>query len=210
MNRIEIIPVEYGKSVFGEDMIFLGGDSEKKLPIVFMVYLLKVDSRLILVDAGCETMSGFDMQDFSGPIKALGAIGVSPEDITDVIVTHSHHDHIECVKYYTNADIYIQRDEYELGKGYFLKKNRVRLFDDTVQIVPGVTVVKIAGHSCGSCIVELDDGGKKCIIAGDELYSRRSVTDGVPPGAPLHPENTKKFMEKYCTGDYTVLLCHDK
>ena len=103
MKKLEIIPIEYGKSVLSEREIFQGGVEDKFRPIVFMIYLIKTENRLILADAGCETMPGFDMRDFIGPIKALEKTGIKPEDITDVIITHSHHDHIECVKYFKNA-----------------------------------------------------------------------------------------------------------
>ena len=91
---IEIIPIEYGKSVLPESMIFENGVEDKVRPIVFMVYLIKTENRLILVDAGCETMPGFVMTDFIGAVKALENIGVQPEKITNLIITHAHHDHI--------------------------------------------------------------------------------------------------------------------
>ena len=86
MKEIEIIPIEYGKSVLPESMIFQGGADDKFRPIVFMIYLIKTQNRLILADAGCETMPGFDMQDFIGPVKALEKLGIKPENITDVIM----------------------------------------------------------------------------------------------------------------------------
>lgn len=88
---IEIIPVNYGKSALPESMIFENGAENKFRPIIFRIYLLKTENRLILVDAGCETMPGFDMTDFIGPVKALNNIGISPEGITDLIITHAHH-----------------------------------------------------------------------------------------------------------------------
>lgn len=100
MKEIEIIHIEYGKSVLPESMIFQGGAEDKFRAIVFMIYLIKTENRLILVDAGCVTMPGFEMTDFIGPVKALGNLNIKPEDITDVIITHSHHDHIECVNEY--------------------------------------------------------------------------------------------------------------
>ena len=91
---IDIIPIDYGKSVLSERWIFENGAENKLRPIVFRVYLIKADNRLILVDAGCETMPGFVMTDFIGPVKALQNIGVKADEITDLIITHAHHDHI--------------------------------------------------------------------------------------------------------------------
>ena len=166
---IEIIPVDYAKSVLPESWIFQNGAENKLRPIIFRIYLIKTESRLILVDAGCETMPGFDMKDFIGPIKALGNLGISPEQITDLIITHAHHDHIQCVKYFKNAVIYIQKDEYEAGKGYFTEKLDIRTFDEEMMICDGIKAVKIGGHSIGSSIAEITDGNGTYIIAGDQL-----------------------------------------
>ena len=115
---MEIIPVKYGESVLPEEMIFINGNKNKFREIVFKIYLVKDESKLILIDAGCETMPGFVMRNFTGAVKALENINISPKEITDVIITHAHHDHIECVKYFNNATIHIQKDEYESGKQY--------------------------------------------------------------------------------------------
>ena len=207
---IEIIPVDYAKSVLPESWVFKNGSEEKLIPIIFRIYLLKTENRLILVDAGCETMPGFVMTNFIGPIKALDNLGISPEQITDLIITHAHHDHIQCVKYFKNAVIYIQKDEYEAGKGYFTEKLDIRTFDEEMPICDGIKAVKIGGHSIGSSIAEITDGNGTYIIAGDELYSRECIKRQVLPGAPYNPENSKKFLEKYCKGGYNVLLCHDE
>ena len=208
-KRIEIIPVDYAKSTLPESWVFLKGDKDVKVPIVFRVFLLKTADRLILVDAGCVTMPGLDMVDFIGPIKALHNMGISVEDITDVILTHHHHDHIECVKEYKNAVVYIQKDEYEKGKQYFGTEQTVKTFDDEMQVCDGVKVIKIAGHSVGSSIVEIDGEDKPTIIAGDECYSRQCLTKKTPTGMPLNPESSKAFIEKYSSDEYNVLLCHD-
>ena len=209
MKTLEIIPVEYGRSVLAESMIFQGGAEDIFRPIVFMIYLIKVQDRLILADAGCETMPGFDMHDFIGPLKALEKLNIKPEDITDVIITHAHHDHVECVSRFKNAVIYIQRDEYESGKGYFAEGMSIKLFDDEIQICPDVKVIKIGGHSKGSCIVEITDNGETYIIAGDECYLRECLDKRISTGTSYCPEKIRKVIEKYGNGEYAVLLCHD-
>ena len=209
-RMIEIIPINYGKSVLPESMIFQNGAENKFRPIVFMVYLLKNENRLILVDAGCETMPGFDMKDFIGPIKALRNIGISLEEITDLIITHAHHDHIECAKYFKNAVIYIQKDEYEAGKGYLTENLNIRTFEKEMQICDGIKAVKIGGHSKGSSIVEITDADKKYIIAGDECYMRDCLAKQIPTGSSYNPEKSRSFIKKYGVEEYTVLLCHEE
>ena len=206
----EIIPINYGKSVLPENMIFQNGAEDKVRPIVFMVYLIKTENRLILSDAGCETMPGFVMTDFIGPVKALNNIGISPEEITDLIITHAHHDHIECAKYFKNAVIYIQKDEYEAGKGYLSENLNICTFDEEMQICDGIKAVKIGGHSKGSSIVEITDSDNKYIIAGDECYMRECLTKQIPTGVAYDLQKSRAFIQKYGRGEYTVFLCHDE
>jgi len=206
---MKIIPILYGKSTLPESMCFINGDREKRCPIVFKVYLVKTAEKLVLIDAGCETMPGFVMEDFIGTVKALENIGVSPNEITDVIITHSHHDHIECVKYFENAVIHIQQDEYEKGRKYIPDGFNVNTFVDEFFITPDIKAVKIGGHAKGSCIVEIDNG-KTYVIAGDECYMRKCLTEKIPTGSSFNKEASKNFIEKYSNEKYTVLLCHDE
>ena len=207
---IDIIPIDYGKSVLPESMIFQNGAGNKFRPIVFRVYLIRTENRLILVDAGCETMPDFDMRDFIGPVKALNNIGISPEEITDLIITHAHHDHIECAKYFKNAVTYIQKDEYEAGKGYLAENLNIRTFDEEMLICYGIKAVKIGGHSKGSSIVEITDADKKYVIAGDECYMRDCLTRQIPTGMAYDREKSLAFIQKYGKGGYKVFLCHDE
>lgn len=210
MSNIKVIPIKYGKSFLSESMIFKNGDDQKSRPIVFMIYLIKAEERLILIDAGCITMPGFDMIDFIGPIKALKSIGISADDITDVAITHAHHDHIECVNFFKNATVYIQKDEYEAGKRYLNGIKNIKLFDENILICNGVRMIKIGGHSIGSCIAEITSDTSTQIIAGDECYLRECLTKHIPTGTSYCPIKSMQFIETYSSNKYDILLCHDK
>lgn len=207
---IEIIPIEYGKSYLKESMIFYDGAEDKISPIIFVIYLIKTENRAILVDAGCETMPGFEMYDFIGAVKALKKIGVVPKDVTDVIITHAHHNHIECVKYFTNAVIHIEKDEYESGKEYIPDNFKTNIFTDRFNICEDIRVLKIGGHSKGSCIVEVKKDDKTLVIAGDECYSRLCIREKRHTGSYFNEDASKEFVCKYSDEKYTVLLCHDR
>ncbi len=206
---IEITPILYGKSVLSEDAIFYDGSNDKVLPIVFMIYLVKTENHIILVDAGCETMPGFEMQDFVGTLTALKMAGVAPEDVTDVIITHAHHDHIECVKYFKNAVIHIEQDEYENGKKYIPNDFKTNIFQDKYKICNDIEVIKIGGHSKGSCVVEIKKDDKIFVIAGDECYSRQCFVEQRHTGSFFDETASKEFVQKYSADPYKILLCHE-
>lgn len=185
------------------------GAKDINYPILFKIYLIKCENRLMLVDAGCEAMPDFDMKDFIGPVRALKNMGIIPDDITDVLITHSHHDHIECIKYFKNATVYIQKDEYEMGKDYLFDNSPIVLFDDEIKVCENVTMQRVGGHSKGSCIVEINSDGEKYIIAGDECYLRVSLEKQIPTGCSYSPIKSLEFIKKYSGFEYKILLCHD-
>ena len=207
---MKILPVIYGKSEIPESMAFLNGDKNKFREILFKVYVIKTENKIILVDAGCETMPWFKMRDFLGTVKALEGIGINPSEITDVILTHSHHDHIECVKYFKNAVIHIEKDEYENGKKYIPEDFFVNTFDNIYEVCKNVKVLKIGGHTKGSCIVEIKDEDKIYIISGDECYLRECLENKIPTGSSFDLKKSTEFISEYSKSKYTVLFCHDE
>ena len=202
---MEIIPLKYGKSFLPGNMVFKNGNFEDKYPIDFIVYLVKTKDKMILIDAGCETMPGFAMKDFIGSVNALKNHGLSTNDVTDVIITHSHHDHIECVKYFKNSVIHIQRDELKLGRGYLTSDLKINSFDEEYTVCDNIRILKIGGHSVGSCIVEICDN---IIVVGDECYIRECIDRNIPTGASVNPEKSKDFIEKYGSSKYRLLFSH--
>lgn len=211
MIKTEIIPIEYANSVLAENLIFKGGNCDNYLPISFKIYLIKSGKHKILIDVGCITMPGFDMKNFIGPIKALENIGLSADEITDIIITHAHHDHIECAKFFKNAKFYIQKDEYLLGKNYLTENKKITLFKNRKTIYNNIKIIKIGGHSVGSCVIEIETDNKIYVIVGDECYLRTCLTQKIPTGASYgSEENSRKFIEKYSQDKYNCLLLHDE
>ncbi|MBQ7935747.1 MAG: MBL fold metallo-hydrolase [Clostridia bacterium] len=174
------------------------------MPIIFSVFLIVHGNRRILVDAGCETMPGFEMRNFHCPTR-----WIDPELVSDIIITHAHHDHIEAVKYFKSATVYIQKEEYIKGKKYIPDGFKVCLFDEGYLLGKDIRIVKIGGHSIGSCVVEVFKDGKIYVLCGDECYSYENLREKIPTGTTVCAEKSKAFIEKYSSGQYCCLLCHD-
>ena len=205
----EIVVLKYGESVFNESYIFRGGCHEKMLPISFTIYLIRDGERNILVDAGCNDGAGFVMSVFDKPVNILKDYGVMPEDITDVIITHHHHDHIEAIRDYPNAVIHMQKAEYEKGKTYISQTQKVELFDEEKVIADGLVVKKIGGHSVGSSVVLCTCNDKAYLLCGDECYVKDCFLHHVPTGSSYDVSLSEQFINDYCDEAYEFLLFHD-
>jgi len=104
-----------------------------------MTWLLKGNNgRIILVDAGFHRESKFFgnwLQDFVRPDSSLQKMALKPEEITDIIITHPHWDHIDGVDLFPNATIWMQKNDYS----YFVTdvwQKGVTLLDSILQMFP--------------------------------------------------------------------------
>lgn len=192
-----------------ESLIFNGGNAENQIPISFAFYLIKSGDRNILVDAGCNNMPGFKMKKFYSPIFVLRQMDLLAEDITDVIITHSHHDHIEAVKCFKNAIIHITKPEYENGKLHILSDFKVNVIENEYALNRSIRMIEWCGHSKGSAIVEIKADNLIHIIAGDECYTNANIDRKLCTGSFFDKEQSIKFIKKYCNKEYCVHTCHD-
>ena len=208
-NKLCLYCLKYAESFLPEKMVFEGGSSKRIIPISFAVYLIKQGNRNILVDAGCDTMPGFDMKKFCSPAFVIRIADLSAEDITDVIVTHAHHDHIEAIKHFKNATVHITEDEYLNGKRYLTGNNSVNVFRAEYEIMPQVKIIKWGGHSKGSAIVEIRMNNSIHIIAGDECYTNENINSRICTGSFFNKDKALEFIVEYSDKKYLVHTCHD-
>ena len=199
--------LKYGESVLPESQVLLGGDPERPLPISFCIYMIEQGERRILVDAGCDTMPGFDMKHFCSPTELLLRMGLEPSDITDVIITHAHHDHIDGLRHFKNATVYIHKEALVKGARYIPQGCTVKTFTHTLEIIEGVRSLHVGGHAAGSCAVTICRNGRSLVIVGDECYTDACFARGIPTGVSRDPARSKAFLTDYAA--WEKLYCHD-
>lgn len=201
---MKLTALQYGTTRITGNMAFPGGDKAKEIPIALLFFLIEADGRRILVDTGCDTMPGFPLYTHEKPVQTLARLGLSPADITDVILTHAHGDHAGCARYYENARFWVQENALEAMQKYLPAQATLEVFADSADPVPGLSILHIGGHALGSCIVELENG---FVLCGDECYTRENFTQGIRTGACRDPRLSQAFVEAY--RDRKTVLFHD-
>lgn len=199
---MEIKRIVYGYSSMGMDWILPDGKNEDRVPIDFAFFYISLPQAKVLVDAGCDTMSGFVMYDFITPAEALLREGIHPEDITHIILTHAHHDHMEGIHHFPNAHIIIQELELEKGRKYLLPTHKVTTFASEYTDLAPLKAVHIGGHCPGSSVVEAGS----TVLCGDECYSLLNFTLNVPAAKSRNKENNRAFLARYAHWDKRI--CH--
>lgn len=153
-------------------------------------------------------------------------IGVRPDQVTDVAISHVHADHTGNIKHFQHARIHIQRREYEYGMNVATPANAVfktdfdmpdlnwQLHDGDYQIAPGIELIDTRGHMPGhqSCVVTLPNSGVKVMPAdaGDlvENYEQEVLPgETVDDAAALAAIRRLKQIVATTGGEF--LLTHD-
>ena len=209
INSLAVHSVKYAESVLPESMVFVGGSSVKQIPISFSVYLIETEDKKILVDAGCDTMPGFNMKKHYSPAFAIRTVGVTADEITDVIITHAHHDHIESIKHFKNAVVHISKEEYENANKYLSYDVKLNIFAEEYVICPKIKIIEVGGHSKGSLIVEIRADDTTHIFAGDECYTNANIERKLCTGTYCNKDKAEDFVKKYSYEKYTVHTSHD-
>ncbi len=199
---MDITRVVYGRTTLPERAILPDG-GERPVPIDLAFFLIRLPGATVLVDAGCDSMKGFVLRDFIGPVEALRRLGVSTEAVTHIIVTHAHGDHMAGIVHFPNAAIIAQRQVLEKGEKYLLPTHTVIPFDGEYTALAPLRAVHIGGHAAGSSVVEAGD----TVLCGDECYSHINFQRNIPTASSHDPERSRAFLERY--GSWKRMLCHE-
>lgn len=182
------------------------------------VTLLRSRDRVILFDIG----AGPNFMASAGQLpQALAALGLSPEDVTDVVFTHGHPDHLWGVlddfdelsipdaQYHMGAVEHgfwsdpATLDALEEGAKPFavgarsrLERiaDRVRLFDDGATVLPGVTARATHGHTPGhmSFVIEGTEG--TAMVVGDAIANHHVAFEA--PALPSGSDQDRQMAAK--------------
>jgi glyoxylase-like metal-dependent hydrolase (beta-lactamase superfamily II) len=206
-------------------------DREITSPIVAW-YVLAGDKH-VLIDTG---MSQADMVKYTGLAaqevqsfdQALASVGVTAEDIDILVVTHLHHDHVIYAHRCSKAKVVVQEDEFKFAYSddpLFGGPYIHQLFDGLdfslvsgdCEILPGIRVLLVGGHSPGCQAVCVDTSAGKAIISGmcatlDNFYPPSEIAEYWPVIIPtLHVDGKKCFSEMQRLKSLADILipCHE-
>nr|WP_295921932.1 N-acyl homoserine lactonase family protein [uncultured Dyadobacter sp.] len=230
-NAYEVFVIKFAGSgrPFAEGDWALGGPKDVPVRIDFMFWLLKgSEGRNVLVDAGflaekVREEKYFEITGYVRPDSALLRIGIKPESITDIILSHPHWDHVGGASLFPNAKVWMQKADFQgfVGtawqkdgsKGGFNKADvrllielnlagRLNLVDgDNKEILPGITVFTGSKHTYDSQYVVVSNGEHKIVIASDNVWIYYSLDHLVPAaqGGTHDPAAHVKAMERMKT-----------
>jgi glyoxylase-like metal-dependent hydrolase (beta-lactamase superfamily II) len=205
--------------------LIAGADASRRLDIPVMVWLLKGSSgKRVLIDSGFYRQKFIDQwkpQAFRSPADAVAAAGVEPEEITDIIISHAHWDHVDGADLFPKATVWIQRDEYTYYTGEawharnthggidpddmlaLLKINtegRLRFVNgDDQEILPGIRCYTGGKHTWQSQYVGVRTAGGTAVFTSDNVYLYENLEKRVPIAQTLDAASNLKAQDRIKT-----------
>ncbi|CAN5165373.1 MBL fold metallo-hydrolase [soil metagenome] len=202
-----------------------------------------VDGHVVVVETGAGSKltepqrSIYGIERPPALVEELGRRGVRPEDVTLVINTHLHFDHSggntyrrdgELVASFPRASYVFQRLEWndairpnERTRGSYFADDfvpleaagKLELVEDSVELLPGLRVDRVQGHTRGTQTVRVSDGGETLFFSSDFMPDRHHLPLPWIPAFDLFPLDTleakRAIIARALEERWIVAFTHD-
>jgi glyoxylase-like metal-dependent hydrolase (beta-lactamase superfamily II) len=190
-----------------------------------MFWFLKGENgKNILVDAGYIDSSKTVGKDYVRPDVVLKRLNISPSDITDIIITHPHFDHIGGIILFPQGKVWMQKKDYDYFVGEAWEENgfskgfqkndvrnmveinlsgRLKLVDgDDIEIIPGIKVFTGSKHTFENqyLLVNCNSERNKILLASDAIWFYYNLNNLLPvPTFTFDPKGYVEAMKRMKT-----------
>ncbi len=215
--------------------LIAGADSSRTMDLAMTVWVVRNADRVVLVDAGFyrdKFVERWKPEGFTRPSEALAPLGIRPEDVTDLVVTHVHWDHLDGADLFPNARVWIQKDEYEHHVGAdgqpldraidpldatmladLHATGRVHFVDgDAREFLPGITAYTGGKHTFQSQYLRVRTTVGAVVIASDNCYLYENLDRHVAIAQTLDAASNlaaQERMRRLVADERFILPGHD-
>jgi glyoxylase-like metal-dependent hydrolase (beta-lactamase superfamily II) len=217
-------------------------DARNRITLSMNSLLIHAGGKRILVETGSGDKLNAKLRDIygiDGPFleQGLRKHDLQAADIDIVVNTHLHFDHCggntrieedRVIPAFPNARYVVHRGEFEHAlnpterdRASYIPENylpiaaaeRFTLLDDDVEIVPGVALIRLPGHTANMFGVKLTGGGKTAFLFGDLVPTTAHLPLPWIMGYDLYPmttlENKRRWIPEVVREGWLALFAHD-
>lgn len=217
-------------------------DEVNRVALATRNLLLVSDSKKILIDTGMgnkwdeKSKAIYRIDDNLSIEGALKQKGFTPEEITDVILTHLHFDHTggstkyeneKLIPSFPNAQYYVQKQNFdwainpsERDRGSYLKENFEPLAKEGIlnlltsnQFDENISFEIINGHTFGQQMIKISDGSTTLLYCADLLPFASHIRLPYIMAYDLQPLVTlaekKKYLQQALDENWILFFEHD-
>ena len=219
-------------------------DENNVIDITTRCLLISHNDKKILVDVGLgdkrnEKYYAFRFrQPDVNILNSLARLGVTPDDITDILFTHLHDDHVgaasridengKIVCVFKNAQYWASKSQWDWAMnpnpretGAFFKDNleplqasgRLHLLEEGMQPFEQITLKIYNGHTRGQIIPYINTGERTVVYMGDFIPTLANIPIPYVPPADIEPlismKEKEEFLKAAVENKYILILVHD-
>ena len=201
VGDLEILPVLDGVARFPISDPFLNMPEEAWAPhrqfltsndeveLALGGFVVRSGERVVLIDTGVGRVDSppFHGGDF---LTSLAAYGITPDDVTDVVFTHLHFDHVGWATQqgsvvFANATYRCDERDWDhfVGPDAGATRkltpiaDRMDMWKASGPILPGVDAMVAPGHTPGSTIMVISSGAERALLLGDVVHCPVELLD---------------------------------
>jgi glyoxylase-like metal-dependent hydrolase (beta-lactamase superfamily II) len=199
----EVYALKYAERDTTACQFFYREASHAPITLHYYVWLILGGPHPVLVDTGFldDDARERGMRNYVSPAAMVERAGVKPGDVPIALITHLHYDHWAGHSLFANAEYWIQGDEVAFWTGPFGRSpafrqsanpealarlvtlnyaNRVRIVEGDHQVLPGISVHRVGGHTAGLQIVTVQTRGGTVVLTSDASHFYRNVETRQP------------------------------
>jgi glyoxylase-like metal-dependent hydrolase (beta-lactamase superfamily II) len=217
----EVYAVRFAHVAYPVASLVRGADRGRSIDIAFTIWVMRTPGRVVLFDAGFyrdKFIARWKPQDFVRPSEALSrGLGIRPDEVTDIVISHTHWDHVDGADLFPRATVWIQREEYDYYVGAdgqvlhpggadvddaamlaaLKRAGRVRLIDgDAKEILPGISVFTGGKHTYESQYVAVQTRAGRVVLASDNAYLFENLEKRLAIAQTLDAEANVRAQER--------------
>jgi glyoxylase-like metal-dependent hydrolase (beta-lactamase superfamily II) len=183
---------------------FIGGDPHEAAgQLDYFVWLVRNATHTFVVDTGFNQQAAARRQRtfLRDPVESLTLLGVDARDVKEVVITHLHYDHVGNFELFPNARFHLQDAEIAYATGRYMAiphfanayepdeviamvrhvyAGRVEFHDGDAEIVPGLSVNHIGGHTLGLQAVRVWTRVGWLVLASDASHYYSNMNEYRP------------------------------
>jgi glyoxylase-like metal-dependent hydrolase (beta-lactamase superfamily II) len=199
----EIYAVQYAHRETNSSEVFYGDYHQAPMTMDYYVWAITDGTRTVVVDLGFTEEVGTrrGRQFLRSPARGLAEIGIDAAKVEHVIVTHFHYDHTGNYALFPRATFYVQDVEMSFATGRYASQpafrhsievddvvalvrlnyeGRLRFVDGEQEILPGIRVHHVGGHTAGMQIVSVATARGQAVLASDASHYYRNLEADIP------------------------------
>ena len=206
----EIYAIRYATREARRADHFIGGDPhDAPMPMDYFTWIVKSPERIIAVDTGfTEAMAAQRKRQFLRcPAETMSRLGLSADEVTDVVLTHLHYDHVGNFHKFPKARFHLQEREMNYVTGRFMRypqfghsyevdeviamvrlnfKGRVEFHHGETEMAPGISLHHVGGHTAGLQIVRVHTKRGWVVLASDASHYYENMQTNRPFTVAFH------------------------